>query len=564
MNILLDLNITIDLLIPKRKGHLIAEKLNAVIKERGYTKWVSASSVDNLQYTLLSMAKSERFSREDLLKIKIEFEKFLSEVKIFSTTGKSIREAINARDLEDHILYTNFKRISPDGIVISNDKDFKNYPDVVSPEEFFEKYAHTPCISSLTSHVPMLDLQEEYRYMLEDLDAAILKNVADAKYILGPQVKELEDKIAKYLGVKHCIGASSGTEALVLSLRALAIKLKGQEYFDKTDEIITTPFTFTATGDAILRAGATPVFVDIDPITYNIDPAKIREYLTQNSKLKTRNSTNVVGMIPVHLYGQPCNMDEIMEIAKEYNLFVLEDVAQAFGGVWNGKKLGAIGTAGTFSFFPSKNLGGFGDGGMVSTNDDELAALARMLLKHGGKDKYNVDHIGYNARLDTLQAAILLAKFKYIDEFNNRRRNIAEIYNKELSATKGIILPMSQEPSPISHEPTPISHEPSPMSHEPTAMSHELHHVFHQYTIRVLNGKRDSLQKHMKEKGIDTMVYYPVPLHKMKVFNGRCKIFDSMSESEKAVKEVLSLPMEPLMREKEVIMVAKTIKSFFK
>src|SRR3990170_2172141 len=191
--------------------------------------------------------------------------------------------------------------------------------------------------------IPMLDLQLEYQYMKVDIDAAIKKCLDHQKWILGPEVEELENKIAKYLDVKHCIGASSGTEALVLSLRALAIKLKGQEYFDKTDEIITTPFTFTATGDAILRAGATPVFVDIDPITYNIDPENIKDYLKseiQNPKSKIR------GIVPVHLYGQPCNMDEIMNIAKEYNLFVLEDVAQAFGGMWKYKKLGSIGVVG--------------------------------------------------------------------------------------------------------------------------------------------------------------------------------------------------------------------------
>src|SRR3989337_851291 len=383
--------------------------------------------------------------------------------------------------------------------------------------------------------IPMLDLQLEYQYMKVDIDAAIKKCLEHQKWILGPEVEELENKIAKYLDVKHCIGASSGTEALVLSLRALAIKLKGQEYFDKTDEIITTPFTFTATGDAILRAGATPVFVDIDPVTYNIDPGKTLEYLRscedekiRRSEISTSQSPNlpssaskVVGLLPVHLYGQPCNMDEIMKIAKEYNLFVLEDVAQSFGSAWKGKKLGSIGTTGAYSFFPSKNLGGFGDGGMVSTNDDALAELMRMLLKHGGKDKYNVDHIGYNARLDTLQAAILLAKFKYIDEFNERRRKIAEIYNRELADIDGVVLPMS--------------HELTAMSHEPSAMSHDLHHVFHQYTIRVLNGKRDLLQKHLKEKGIDTMIYYPVPLHKMKVFDKRCKVNGGLKESEKAV-----------------------------
>ncbi len=249
-------------------------------------------------------------------------------------------------------------------------------------------------------NIPMLDLKREYAYMKKDIDAAIKRCLDHQRWILGPEVKELEDNVATYLGVRHCVGTSSGTESLLLSLRALAIKLKGAEYFEKADQIITTPFTFTATGDTILRSGATPVFVDIDPVTFNIDPVKIREFLTRHSTLGARHS-RVMGIMPVHLYGQSCNMDEIMKIAEEHNLFVLEDVAQAFGGMWKDKKLGSIGTVGAFSFFPSKNLGGFGDGGMVATNDAEVAELLRMLLKHGGRDKYNVDHIGYNARLDT-------------------------------------------------------------------------------------------------------------------------------------------------------------------
>lgn len=375
--------------------------------------------------------------------------------------------------------------------------------------------------------VPMLDLRLEYDYMKKDIDAAIAKCLEHQKWIFGPEVKELEETIAKYLGVKNCIGASSGTEALVLSLRALAIKLKGQEYFDKTDEIITTPFTFTATGDAILRSGATPVFVDIDPVTYNIDPLKITEYLTNNS-------SEVVGMIPVHLYGQACNMDEILAISQKHNLFVVEDIAQAFGASWKNKKLGAMGSTGCFSFFPSKNLGGFGDGGMVSTNDSEIAELARMLLKHGGKDKYNVDHIGYNSRLDTLQAAIVLAKFKYIDEFNAKRRKIAEVYNAGLKDAYGIVLPELIDG-----------------------------HVVHQYTIRVLNSKRDALQKHLQAGGVSNMVYYPFPLHKMKVFgDGRSKTFGRLELSEKAALEVVSLPVEPLMTEEDVELVINTIKTF--
>ncbi len=381
--------------------------------------------------------------------------------------------------------------------------------------------------------IPMLDLRLEYEYMKGDIDSALKKCLEHQKWIFGPEVKELETKIAEYLGVKHCIGTSSGTEALVLALRALAIKLKGQEFFDKADEIITTPFTFTATGDAILRAGATPVFVDIDPVTYNIDTIKIRAYLASSV---ASGQSRVVGILPVHLYGQSCDVDEVMEITKEYNLFILEDVAQAFGGIWKGNKLGSIGTAGGFSFFPSKNLGGFGDAGMVATNDDEVAELVRMLLKHGGKDKYNVDHIGYNARLDTLQAAIILAKFKYVDEFNERRRKIAEFYNKGLEGLDGLSLPRAFSAA---------------------------HHVYHQYTVRITNGKRDDLQRFLSEQLVSTMIYYPAPLHRMKVFDGRCKVFNQLQESELSVKEVLSLPIEPLMEEEEIMTVVKAVKQFF-
>lgn len=376
--------------------------------------------------------------------------------------------------------------------------------------------------------IPMLDLKLEYEYMKTDIDAAIRQCLEHQRWILGPEVKELEEKIAEYMGVQHCIGACSGTEALVLSLRALAIQSKGQEFFDKSDEIITTSFTFTATGDAILRSGATPVFIDIDPQTYNIDAAKIKDYISSNS--------NVVGILPVHLYGQACDMDELMKLAGEHKLFVVEDVAQAFGGAWKDKKLGTIGNAGGYSFFPAKNLGGFGDGGMVATNDDETMKLIRMLIKHGGKDKYNVDHVGYNGRLDTLQAAIVLAKFKYIDEFNEKRRKLAGIYTRELSGLDWLTLPYDKLPDG---------------------------HVCHQYTIYVSNGNRADLQNYLKEKGVSTMVYYPYPLHKMKVFgNGRARSFGSLTYSEIAADSVLSLPMEPLQNTEQTIYVVDCIKEY--
>lgn len=381
--------------------------------------------------------------------------------------------------------------------------------------------------------IPMLDLQLEYQYMKADLDAAIQRCLEHQRWIFGPEVEELEQKIATYLDAKHCIGCSSGTDALVLSLRALAIKEKGQEYWDENDLIITTPFTFTATGDAILRSGARPLFVDIDSGTYNIAPEQIREALDSSPY-----SGKVVGILPVHLYGQGCDMDEIMDIAREHGLFVVEDVAQAFGGAWKGRKLGSIGTTGCFSFFPSKNLGGFGDGGMVSTDDADIAELVRMLIRHGGKDKYNVEHIGYNARLDTLQAAIILAKLRYIDEFNEKRIRIAAVYNKGLIGSEGLILPSG-----------------------PGSSIEDGKHVYHQYTLRTEDSNREKYLKYLNENGISTMVYYPTPLHAMKVFEQSGSLsFGHLENSEYASRSVFSLPMEPLQTEEATGSIVDTIK----
>lgn len=357
----------------------------------------------------------------------------------------------------------------------------------------------------------MLDLKREYLYMKNEIDAAIGTCLDHQHWILGPEVNLFEKAMMHYLSVNHCIGVSSGTEALVLSLRALAIKRTGKEYFEKNHQIITTPFTFTATGDSILRSGATPVFVDIDPKTFNIDPNQVRAYLD------SPGGRNVVGLLPVHLYGRACAMDDLSSLAHERGLFLVEDVAQAFGASWKGKKVGGLGESGTFSFFPSKNLGGFGDGGLVATNDGELAALIRILLKHGGRDKYNVEHIGYNARLDTLQAAILLAKLKFIDEFNEKRRAIAETYTQGFKNYSLVITPVDVDG-----------------------------HVFHQYTIRTPDGRRDEIQKVLLQEGVQCMVYYPFPLNEMKVFVGRSHVWGDLKNAVNASRCVLSLPIEPL------------------
>jgi len=377
--------------------------------------------------------------------------------------------------------------------------------------------------------IPMLDLRAEYLYMKAAIDAAFEKCLEHQQWILGPEVKALEGKVADYLGVKHCIGVASGTDALLLSLRALALARKGQEYFDRTDEIITTPFTFTATGGAILRSGATPVFADIEESSFGLSAPAVRAYL------ESADSRNVVGIVPVHLYGHACDMDPIMEVADRRGLFVLEDVAQAFGGKYRGRKLGSIGTAGAFSFFPSKNLGGFGDGGMVASNDDVVADFVRMLAKHGGRDKYNSDHIGYNSRLDSVQAGVLLAKLDYVDEFNERRRRLADAYSSGLADLPNLVVPRAAP---------------------------EVYHVYHQYTIRILDGRRDGLQSHLKATGIASMVYYPVPLHRMNVFRGRQKTAGCLARTEAMVREVLSLPIEPLQSEEVTRTITRTIRDF--
>ncbi len=480
-NILIDINIILDYYEKNRR-----ERYPESIKAFDYLKnkefaFIASSAINNIEFLLydsLSL-KYPQLTRKNKLQI---IHKCIEEILSFFKISKTPSYVeIDYENIEDSLIVASAKAI--DGLVLTRDeKLLRKYPDkTISPEEFLKTYTSN---NFETQKVEMLDLTRETFYMYSDIEKNIDEVIKKSNFILSDEVKQLEEKIASYIGTKYAVGVSSGTDALVLSLRALAIQRKKQEYWDKEDLIITTPFTFTATGDAILRSGATPLFVDIDLDTYNINPELVEKAVKKYGK-------KVKGIVPVHLYGQPCNMDEIVRIAKEYDLFVVEDCAQSFGAKWDNKQTGSFGDAGCFSFFPSKNLGGFGDGGMITTNDENLYEILLMLRKHGGKNKYNVDHIGYNARLDTLQAAVLLAKMKYINEFTERRRKIAEIYNENLKD--------------INWLKTPYTHP-------------KAYHVFHQYTIRVLERNRNVVQQELKEKRVDSMVYYPVPLHKMKVF----------------------------------------------
>ena len=391
--------------------------------------------------------------------------------------------------------------------------------------------------------IPILDLTRQYHAIQEEVDAAIRRVLESGRFILGPEVEAFEAEIAEYLGIKHAIGVASGTDALLLSLQALNI--------GPGDGVIVPSFTFFATAGVVANLGATPIFVDIDPKTFNIDPEKLRELLTNHSSpiphpspstafSVTRHSSPVTvikAIIPVHLYGQPADMDEIMTIAYEHELYVVEDAAQAIGAEYKGQKVGTIGHLGCFSFFPTKNLGAYGDGGLVVTNDDELAERVRMLRVHGSKPKYYHHMVGTNSRLDAIQAAILRAKLPHLQEWSSARCRLADRYGELLRDLDGIVLP---------------------------CRASFRTHIFHHFTIRIQGGKRDSLRFFLAEKGIGTEVYYPLPLHLQPSFSHLGYKEGDLPESERASREVLSLPMFPELKEEEQDYVVSMIREFFK
>ncbi|PIP14535.1 MAG: transcriptional regulator [bacterium (Candidatus Stahlbacteria) CG23_combo_of_CG06-09_8_20_14_all_34_7] len=361
--------------------------------------------------------------------------------------------------------------------------------------------------------VKMLDLRREYLIYRREYINAVNNIFDEGAFILGKPVENFENNVAEKLGVKYVIGVANGTDALLIAMLSAGIK--------ENDEIITTPFTFFATGESIIHAKAKPVFVDIDERTFNIDVEKIEEAITKRTK----------AILPVHLYGNPSKMDKIMSIAKKHNLIVIEDCAQAIGSEYKGKKVGTFGKAGILSFFPTKNLGTAGDGGAIITNDKNINKRARLLRIHGAVKKYIHNEIGFNSRLDSLHAAILDIKLMHLDEKNNRRRKIADFYNKNL--TDKIKKPVQEKGG---------------------------RHIYHQYTIIVEN--RDLLVKHLSSSGIDSVIYYPLSLHKQKAL---LPYIDkkSLPISEKLSKMVLSLPIYPELQEKEEIYIVKTINSFY-
>ncbi len=361
----------------------------------------------------------------------------------------------------------------------------------------------------------MVDVVGQYQKIKSDVDAAVHRIIDSGQFILGKEVGELECQIAGYLGAKYAVGCASGTDALQIALMALGI--------GSGDEVITTPFTFVATTETIVLLGAKPVYVDIDPKTYNIDSACIEAAITPRTK----------AILPVHLYGQAANMEPIMEIAQKHGLKVIEDSAQALGASYKGRKVCTFGDVSCISFFPSKNLGAFGDAGMVVCNDPALNERLRMIVVHGSKVKYHHEILGVNSRLDTLQAAILKVKLRHLENWNTARRRFAARYD-ELLAGAPVTVPFV---SPVCT------------------------HIFHQYTVRA--PRRDALANHLKEKGIPHAIYYPIPLHLQKAFAVAGNRKGDFPITEQACDEVLSLPMHTELTEEQQVYMTDTIKSFY-
>jgi dTDP-4-amino-4,6-dideoxygalactose transaminase len=348
--------------------------------------------------------------------------------------------------------------------------------------------------------VPLSDLKAQYNTIREEIDAAIHRVLEQGQFILGPEVVAFEKEMAAYCGTKFAVGVASGTDALLLALLACGV--------GPGDEVITTPFTFIATAEAVSRCGAKPVFADIDPRTYNIDPSKIEARITPKTK----------AILPVHLYGQPAKMDTILELGRKHNLKIIEDCAQALGGEYKDKKVGSLGDAGCMSFFPAKNLGAYGDGGMVVTNDQKVAETVGLLRKHGADITYYHTVHGFNSRLDALQAAVLRVKLKYLDSWNKSRREKADLYDKLLGKITGIVTTYLEK----------------------NCLSSANYYAFRLKDPRI---NRDQLRKQLESKGISTAVYYPVSLHLQEVYKSLGYKKGDFPESELAQEQVISLPI---------------------
>jgi len=500
-NIIFDNNVLIDILTKRDETHNLTNHIfiNAIKQKKAC---VSSAQIHNLRFVIKRNHK-EYF--EDYLKLE-------KAMKIIKTPAYIEYDNILAEaDIEDYLVELSAKTIN--GLILTRDRRLLELSKIaVSPIKYYNLYLK----QQKNMKVKFLDLQTQYLTINTELDKSIDNVIKNTAFIKGKHVDEFEKFFAEKCNAKYCVGVGNGTDAIEIALKAMGI--------GNGDEVITAANTFIASSEAITATGAKVVFVDCHPDYYTIDWTKIEEKIIDKTK----------AIIPVHLYGQPANMPEIMKIAKKHNLKVLEDSAQAHISEINGKTIGSIGDVATFSFYPGKNLGAYGDGGAIITNDDEIAKRARMWANHGRIDKYNHEFEGVNSRLDGLQAAILNVKLKYLEKWSKERRRVAASYNEKLKDVKNIITPKELDGT------VP---------------------VYHLFVIRA--EKRDELQEFLKAKGISTGIHYPIALPALKAYAYLNHNEKDFPYSYQYQEEILSLPIFPELTEEKIDYVCDTIKEFY-
>lgn len=498
---ILDVNILLDFLLERDGYNEISKIIEYLVKNKnGY---ISASSVPIIYFMI------SKYRKELLL--------FLPKILNYFTIWKvpsyiDWNHPLAQRDIEDYLIHITAESL--DAFIVTRDTEFLFLSDrAINVEEFFEKILKEKEIK----RVPFLNLVKQNIKIFPEVESKLDKVINSARFICGIYVREFEEKFADCLGVKFCVGVNSGTSALIVALMAIDLK--------PGEEVIMPVNTFIATAEAVSILGGKPVFVDIHPEYYTIDVTQIEDKITEKTK----------AIIPVHLYGQCADMDPIMEIARKYNLWVIEDACQAHGAKYKGKKAGTIGHIGCFSFYPGKNLGAWGEGGACVTNDDELAERIYKIRNHGGIEKYHHDILGGNFRMEEFQGAILSLKVKHLDEWNEKRREIAKLYRKELKdLEENGVLKLPYE-APYNK------------------------HVYHLFVVQVL--KRDKIFQKLKMEGIDVSIHYPSPLHLTKAYKYLDYKFGSFPIAEEAQKKILSLPIHEFLEGVHIKYISKKLKS---
>ena len=532
-NILIDTNIALDFLL-NRPSFQTSSEILSLIKDKAFTGWISGHCIDTLHYIL-----RKKYNKEQS---KVLLKKFLDGFIIIPTRNSSIDFDSKIIDFEDSIVEKGAFQFNLDAIITRNKKDFENSRiPVFTPEEFLESISpELSAFHNLKLKVPFLDLKAQFKDIYNEVDDEITKVISNTSFVLGKAVKDFEENFAEAHEVKHCIGLSSGTDGNHIALWSLGV--------GPGDEVILPANTFIATAWGATLCGAKPVFVDCEGDSYNIDPKKVEAAITSNTK----------AIVAVHLYGQSADIDPLREIANKYKVYLVEDAAQAHNAEYKGKKVGGLSDAASFSFYPGKNLGAYGEGGAVTTNNDEIQKKSKMIRDHGGYQKYDHQVFGHNYRMEGIQGAVLDVKLKYLDKWTEGRRKVATKYRELLSGIEEIILPKEMEYAKHVYHLFVVKVK----SRKPEARSQKSEVRSQKSEVR--SQKRDELQRYLNEKGIATGLHYPIPLHLQKCFEYLGYKKGDFPVTEELAETGLSLPMYPELSDEQIDYICDNLKAFFK